>query len=154
MSTGTGSGPCSPSSAIRDAGAVDRYDPGDVNKRETERRLTDVQSAEPLAPETFTALVTPHLEYLYAFAYKLCGERTAAEDVMSNYHYAINSAVPNGTHVGKQANWGAWVYYCSGSLASKKPHVHTEAAEVTNFSDTWSFGTSAPNYPFISYTQP
>lgn len=74
---------------------------------------------------------------------------------MSNYHYSVNSTVGNGTHVGEQANWGAYVYYCSGSLASQGPHVHTEAAEVgTSFSDTWAFGTSSPNYPYISYTQP
>ncbi len=74
---------------------------------------------------------------------------------MRSYLYPINSVVNNGTKVGEQANWGAWVYYCTGKLASQGPHVHTEAAEVgTSFSDTWMFGTSAPNYPFISYSQP
>jgi RNA polymerase sigma-70 factor (ECF subfamily) len=38
------------------------------------------------APETasFAALVEPHLDYLYAFARKLCGERTVAEDVVQD----------------------------------------------------------------------
>ena len=36
------------------------------------------------ASDTFAALVGPHLDYLYAFAYKLCGERTAAEDIVQD----------------------------------------------------------------------
>jgi RNA polymerase sigma-70 factor, ECF subfamily len=32
----------------------------------------------------FEGLVGPHLDYLYAFAYKLCGERQAAEDVVQD----------------------------------------------------------------------
>lgn len=33
---------------------------------------------------SFEALVAPHLDYLYAFAYKLCGDRQAAEDVLQD----------------------------------------------------------------------
>lgn len=32
----------------------------------------------------FEGLVGPHLDYLYAFAYKLCGDRQAAEDVVQD----------------------------------------------------------------------
>lgn len=74
---------------------------------------------------------------------------------MSNYHYAINSVVNNGTHIGEQANWGRTVYFCNGAVLSTGPHIHTEGAEVgTNFSDSWKFDGTPPNYPFISYTQP
>lgn len=78
---------------------------------------------------------------------------------MSNYHYAINSTVPNGTLVGEQANWGRYVYYCSGSLASTGPHVHTEAAregipDDSYLIDTWMFGSSPPNFPFIRFEHP
>ena len=44
----------------------------------------NVQPAATQAPDSFAALVGPHLDYLYAFAYKLCGERTAAEDVVQD----------------------------------------------------------------------
>jgi len=44
----------------------------------------NVQPAATRAPDSFAALVGPHLDYLYAFAYKLCGERTAAEDVVQD----------------------------------------------------------------------
>ena len=74
---------------------------------------------------------------------------------MGNYHYAINSTVNNGTHIGEMASWGRTVYYCSGALASTGPHCHCEAAEVgTNFSDSWQFGGTAPNFPYVSYNQP
>jgi RNA polymerase sigma-70 factor (ECF subfamily) len=43
-----------------------------------------VQSVGIHAPDSFAALVGPHLDYLYAFAYKLCGERTAAEDIVQD----------------------------------------------------------------------
>ncbi len=33
---------------------------------------------------SFEALVAPDLDYLYAFAYKLCGDRQAAEDVVQD----------------------------------------------------------------------
>lgn len=33
---------------------------------------------------TFEAVVGPHLDYLYAFAYKLCGDRQMAEDVVQD----------------------------------------------------------------------
>ncbi len=33
---------------------------------------------------SFEALAGPHLDYLYAFAYKLCGDRQAAEDVVQD----------------------------------------------------------------------
>jgi len=42
----------------------------------------DVHAAA--AAEPFTTLVEPHLDYLYAFARKLCGERTAAEDLVQD----------------------------------------------------------------------
>src|SRR5712692_8240363 len=32
----------------------------------------------------FEAVVGPHLDYLYAFAYKLCGDRQTAEDVVQD----------------------------------------------------------------------
>lgn len=75
---------------------------------------------------------------------------------MGNYHYAINSTVSNGTEIGEMADWPTYpVYYCSGSLASTGPHCHCEAAEVgTNFSDYWSFNGTAPNNPYVHYTQP
>jgi RNA polymerase sigma-70 factor (ECF subfamily) len=44
----------------------------------------NVQPAATQVPDAFAALVGPHLDYLYAFAYKLCGERTAAEDVVQD----------------------------------------------------------------------
>lgn len=43
-----------------------------------------VPSTTTQRSDTFAALVGPHLDYLYAFAYKLCGERTAAEDVVQD----------------------------------------------------------------------
>lgn len=75
---------------------------------------------------------------------------------LGNYHYAINSVVANGTQIGEQANWGQPVYYCNVlDAASTGPHTHTEAAAAgTNLSDSWRFGTSFPDYPFIRYDQP
>ncbi|HZP97403.1 MAG TPA: RNA polymerase sigma factor [Candidatus Limnocylindria bacterium] len=43
-----------------------------------------VQPAATRVPDSFATLVAPHLDYLYAFAYKLCGERTAAEDIVQD----------------------------------------------------------------------
>lgn len=44
----------------------------------------DVHAAAPEAASSFATLVEPHLDYLYAFARKLCGERTAAEDLVQD----------------------------------------------------------------------
>lgn len=78
---------------------------------------------------------------------------------MGNYHYGVGSNVANGTHVGEMANWGQWVYYCDGTLASKGPHVHTEAARDGNPDDSqlvdqWAFGSTPPNFPYIGYSHP
>jgi hypothetical protein len=75
---------------------------------------------------------------------------------MGNYHYVVNSTVSNGTEIGEMANWATYpVYYCNGYTDSTGPHCHCEAAEVgTNFSDYWSFNGTAPNNPFVHYTQP
>jgi RNA polymerase sigma-70 factor (ECF subfamily) len=45
-------------------------------------RLTFVGSASVSAHASFEALIRPHLDYLYAFAYRLCGDRSSAEDVV------------------------------------------------------------------------
>lgn len=75
---------------------------------------------------------------------------------MSNYHYAINSTVTQGTHVGEAATWNVRAYYCSGSLASTGTHIHTEAArdgtpDDTYLVDSWAFGGTAPSFPYIHY---
>lgn len=44
----------------------------------------DVQAAAAEAGKSFTTLVEPHLDYLYAFAFKLCGEHAAAEDLVQD----------------------------------------------------------------------
>lgn len=44
----------------------------------------DVQAATSESAGQFSALVEPHLDYLYAFAVKLCGDRTAAEDLVQD----------------------------------------------------------------------
>jgi SAM-dependent methyltransferase len=44
----------------------------------------DVHAAAPEAAPSFATLIEPHLDYLYAFARKLCGERMAAEDLVQN----------------------------------------------------------------------
>jgi RNA polymerase sigma-70 factor (ECF subfamily) len=44
----------------------------------------DVHAAAPQAVPSFASFVEPHLDYLYAFARKLCGERTAAEDLVQD----------------------------------------------------------------------
>ena len=44
----------------------------------------DVHAAPPDTAEPFTALVGPHLDYLYAFGRKLCGDPTTAEDLVQD----------------------------------------------------------------------
>jgi RNA polymerase sigma factor (sigma-70 family) len=44
----------------------------------------DVHAAAPEAAPSFVTLIEPHLDYLYAFARKLCGERMAAEDLVQD----------------------------------------------------------------------
>lgn len=43
-----------------------------------------VQAAASQSAGQFAALVEPHLDYLYAFAVKLCGDRATAEDLVQD----------------------------------------------------------------------
>lgn len=54
------------------------------NKRDTLPRLMSVYAATEPAGASFVTLVEPHLSYLYAFAYKLSGDRAAAEDLVQD----------------------------------------------------------------------
>jgi RNA polymerase sigma-70 factor (ECF subfamily) len=44
----------------------------------------EVQTAASQSAGSFAALVEPHLDYLYAFAVKLCGDHATAEDVVQD----------------------------------------------------------------------
>jgi len=44
----------------------------------------NVYAAAPETAPSFAALVEPHLDYLYAFARKMCGERMVAEDLVQD----------------------------------------------------------------------
>lgn len=44
----------------------------------------DVQAAPSQSAGSFASLVEPHLDYLFAFALKLSGERTVAEDLVQD----------------------------------------------------------------------
>lgn len=54
------------------------------NKKDTPPRHMSVYAAAPETAESFSALVEPHLAYLFAFACKLSGERTAGEDLVQD----------------------------------------------------------------------
>ncbi len=57
--------------------------PDGGNKGGAPARLMDVQAtATPTG--SFAALVEPHLDYLYAFALKLCGQPATAEDLVQD----------------------------------------------------------------------
>lgn len=101
-------------------------------------------------------------EYSNAFTIAvLTGKAGIGFHHMSNYHYAydptVPTTVPNGAHVGEQANWGVWVYYCpTGKLASKGPHIHAEAGtdgspDDSYLSDVWMLNNGVP---FVHYHHP
>lgn len=57
---------------------------GRRNKSGFPRRHLVVNAAPPETGARFEALVSPHLDYLAAFAYRLCGERSAAQDIVQD----------------------------------------------------------------------
>lgn len=78
---------------------------------------------------------------------------------MDNYHYAFGATVLQGAHVGEQANWGGYVYYCpGGALASTAPHIHWEAArdgspDDSYLLDTWGW-YSGYTAPYVNFRHP
>lgn len=105
----------------------------------------------------------PGKEYGNAYEVYITGTGTAgaAFHHMSNYHYALNSWVPRGAHVGEQANWGTYpVYYCSGVRASTAPHVHWEAATAGALVDRWGWynpcaiGPGCNTDPYVNFRHP
>jgi len=96
-------------------------------------------------------------EYRNAFEITVpTGRAGIAFHHLGNYHYGVGASLPNGTHIGEQANWGAWVYFCSGQLASTGPHVHTEAArdgvpDDSQLVDAWLFDNG---HPFVQFRHP
>jgi DNA-directed RNA polymerase specialized sigma24 family protein len=68
----------------RDAAATRGYCAPPAINVTLHRVSMDVHAAAPEAAPSFVTLIEPHLDYLYAFARKLCGERMAAEDLVQD----------------------------------------------------------------------
>jgi hypothetical protein len=54
---------------------------------------------------SFEAMVGPHLDYLYAFAYKLCGDRQTAEDVLHDALLRAYRAMAQLRNHAAMSNW-------------------------------------------------
>ena len=109
---------------------------GAGNKADTPSRLMDVQAAAPRAAPSFATLVEPHLDYLYAFARKLCGERTAAEDLVQDTLVRAFRAHESLRNRERPRYWLTKVLLSASADRSRKeaPHEHDVPLEDERFS--------------------
>ncbi len=107
-------------------------------------------------PNVACGTFTDRIEYSVAYYLNTAeGRAGISYHHMDNYHQAVGTAITNPTHVGQEANWGIPVYYCErDTAASTAPHIHAESGGYGGITDTWAFGSTPPNFPYINYKHP
>lgn len=106
-----------------------------------------VQAATSESAGQFSALVEPHLDYLYAFAVKLCGDRTAAEDLVQDALLRAFRAEASLRNRERPRYWLTKVLLSASADRARKdaPHEHDVALDDERFS---LFDTLAEEDPF------
>lgn len=106
-----------------------------------------VQAATSESAGQFSALVAPHLDYLYAFAVKLCGDRTTAEDLVQDALLRAFRAEASLRNRERPRYWLTKVLLSASADRARKdaPHEHDVALDDERFS---LFDTLAEEDPF------
>ncbi|MGH2473310.1 MAG: RNA polymerase sigma factor [Candidatus Limnocylindria bacterium] len=96
----------------------------------------DVHAAATETAEPFAVLVGPHLDYLYAFARKLCGDATAAEDLVQDALIRAFRARDSLRNRERPRYWLTKVLLSASADRSRKeaPHEHDVPLEDERFS--------------------